>query len=799
MRTLITHDPFLHLNTGKVWRERGLWPAHWVDCPAAGSPPFVTAYRLAFSVAQQAAARIHVTADERYELFLDGQRLGYGPERGDPYNWFYETYDLALSPGEHVLVARVWSLGDLAAMAQMTVHPGFLLAAEGDWQERLSTGLAPWEAKPLPGYSFIRPRFAHWRAHTTRIDGALYPWGVEQGAGEGWQPVRRLEKGIGQIIDWEYYKIHVLKPATIPAPYNQPVTSFRVRHVAPASDSATTPVPVQAADHLPAEAEAWAALLAGDGPLSIAPNTRRRVILDADNYVCAYTHLTVSGGAGSTVRVHWAESLAHDYDQQVLDKGNRGEVEGKYFTGFGDEYLPAGGDQHTFTPLWWSAGRYVELYIETAAEPLTLDRLTFRETRYPLEMESAFSTSEPRVNQLTPLFIRAVQASAHETYFDSPYYEEMMYAGDTRLECLITYMLTRDDRLPRKALAMYDASHLPNGLTQGRYPCRITQIIGPFCLWWVGMVYEYAHWRDDVDFVRTIMTGVRMTLEAFRRYIDPANGLLLPLPGWNTLDWVPEWEAGNPPDATSGFSGVLHWQLIYTLTLAVDLEDELGEMESAARLRRWQSELVTAGLNAFWDESRGLLADTPAHDTYSEHTQCFAILSGVLPADQQQRIADGLFTAPDLSRATIYFSHYLLETAGNMGRMDIFFQRLADLWYPLLDHDLRTTLEKPEPSRSDCHGWSSHPLYHDFATIMGIRPAALGFSAVSIRPQLGPLTAASGTLVHPQGVIRVDLHRTGDQLHGEIELPAGLTGTFFHAGQHRPLASGINTLPLTID
>lgn len=796
MRTLIQKDPFLAHNLNRDWRERGLWPASWVVCPDIGEPPFVSAYRLPFTLDHAATIRIHVTADERYELLLDGERIGRGPERGDPYNWFYETHDLDLNAGDHMLVARVWSLGEKAAMAQMSVHPGFLLAAEGEWTAQLSTGLAAWEAMHLPGYDFIPTRFAHWRGHTTQIDGAVYPWGVERGEGQRWQPVRVLGQGIGQIIDWEYYRIHLLQPAPLPSMIDQPVTSAQVRHVAAVSNADTTPVPVRAADHLPDEATQWLALLARQGSVTLPPQTNRRVIIDMDNYVCAYPELITAGGAGSTLRVHWAESLAHDYNRQVLDKGNRNEIEGKHFTGFGDIFLPDGGDNRQFMPLWWNAGRYIEIFIQTGAQPLTLSGVIFHETRYPLEMESAFHASEPKLNALTPLFIRALQATAHETYFDSPYYEEMMYAGDTRLECLITYVMTRDERLPRKALWMYDASHLPFGLTQARYPCRVTQIIGPFCLWWVGMVYEYAHWRDDLDFVRTTMTGVRTTLEAFRRYIDPENGLLLPLPGWNTLDWVPEWTAGNPPEATSGYSGILHWQLVYTLTLAAELEERLGESESAARLRRWQGELAEAGLRAFWDDARGLIADTmsPAPPSFSEHAQCFALLSGVLDEEQAQRVAEGLFTTPDLSRATIYFSHYLLETCRQTRRMDAFFQRLSDLWYPLLTHGLKTTLEKPEPSRSDCHGWGSHPLYHYFATILGIRPAALGFRTVEVRPQLGILTEASGTLVHPQGEIHADFRLEEDQLHGEITLPAGVTGKLYHGGQHIELSSGKTTL-----
>ena len=77
-------------------------------------------------------ARIHVTADERYDLYVDGLRVGRGSERGDAANWFYESYDLTLPAGRHTLVARVWTLGDKAPFAQITLRPGFLLAAEGD-------------------------------------------------------------------------------------------------------------------------------------------------------------------------------------------------------------------------------------------------------------------------------------------------------------------------------------------------------------------------------------------------------------------------------------------------------------------------------------------------------------------------------------------------------------------------------------------------------------------------------------------------------------------------------------------
>ena len=81
-------------------------------------------------------------------------------------------------------------------------------------------------------------------------------------------------------------------------------------------------------------------------------------------------------------------------------------------------------------------------------------------------------------------------------------------------------------------------------------------------------------------------------------------------------------------------------------------------------------------------------------------------------------------------------------------------------------------LEQPEPSRSDCHGWGAHPLYHFFATVLGIRPAAPGFAEVEIRPLPGELAELAGELVHPRGLIAVELHFAQGRVHGSVSLPA---------------------------
>lgn len=792
-RVQLTSHPFENLNT--FWGQRGRWPAKWIAHPTANTAgPLLEALRREFDLEKAQTLRIHVSADERYELFLNGQRVGRGPERGDRLNWFFETYDLTLPAGKHVLVARHWWLSKFgpAPYAQLSVHPGFMLAAEGVPAELLNTGFAPWQAKILTGFHH-RPASVTWftgsKAHVVGHD---FPWGYEAGAGDNWEPAKASFDAYGPAQFSDQPMVPILHPAMLPAMKEEAIHVGVARHVQAFDNWPVGEPVVLAADHLSTEANHWNALLAGQGGVTVPPHSVRRVIIDLQNYYCAYTDLITTGGRGSVVQSHWAEALYETVLEEncygkARPKGNRDEIEGKLFVGDGDRFEPDGGPHRHFTTLWWGAGRYIELTIQTADEPLTIERFSLRQTHFPYDWQSHFEASDERLADVTPIAQRVMEMCSHETYMDCPYYEQLMYVGDTRLEVLITYAATGDDRLPRKALRLFDESRKSPGFTQSRYPSGVQQIIPGFSAWWVAMVHDFAMWRDDPAFVRSLLPGVRAVLDTFTKW-KTQDGLIAGPTGWNFMDWVPAWKAGMPPDADTGISAPLNFKLAWVYQQAAQLEDHLGEPELADLQRRRSSDLVKAAIPAFWDESRGLLADDMKHQHFSEHTQCMALLGNLLDTTKRPRVIEGLFTADDLARTTVYFSHYLFEACRVTGRMDRLFERLQ-LWFDMKSQGFKTTLETPEPSRSDCHAWGAHPLFHFYATILGVRPATPGFGHVNIRPQLGPLAWAKGTIVHPKGEIEVDVKQSSGKLSGHVKLPAGVTGSIEVNGQCFALAS----------
>ena len=640
-QAILDVDPFV---TG-TRPDATKWPARWIQCQSDRQTPAAYAYRLFFSFDETTEFRIHVTADERYVLFVDGQLVARGSERGDAFNWYFESYDLVLEPGSHVIVALVWTMGTQAPYAQMSVHPGFLLCPdEKHHVDSFATGVANWEAKDIHTYEFLGPLCAWGTGLNSRVCPQPHDEGFERGHGYGWEPAKALAFALSSSDAPEFERQHLLRPATLPSPMQTNWSKGLVRHAEQIEAGPTSKLPFLAANSDAVAVSFWSALLREDRAIRVEPHQRLRVLVDLDDYVCAYPEIVTWGGRESTVRVHWQECLFDD--EKATSKGNRNEIEGKYFTciwhlvdGVGDVFHPDGSEKRRMQPLWWQCGRFVEIVVETADDALIIESLNFIETRYPLERESTFVSDDSRLDMLQPLMVRTLQMCAHETYFDCPFYEQLMYIGDTRLEVLATYAISNDDRLPRKALKMFDASRQLTGITQSRYPSRVRQTIAPFSLWYIGMVHDFALWRGDLEFVRELMPGVRSVLDWFAAHAG-TDGLVYNTPGWNFIDWVPDWQGGTPPGGDE-CGGVLNIKLAWILLQAAELETWIGETHMAARWTNWSHKVSDSCRHEFWSTERGMFADNREQTSFSEHAQCLAILGGWLTEDESSIVARG--------------------------------------------------------------------------------------------------------------------------------------------------------------
>ncbi len=756
MKINITENPFPETKPEKKYFAWGAWPVSWL-APPQDSLPSVTIYSLEFNLDRPAATILHVSGDEHYELFLDHEPVGRGSDSGDLSCWYFDSWQMVLPAGKHRLWARVPSWGSCGQdnpQGRVSLRPAFVLGAAAPLTGMLGTGLAPWKCRSFPLEIVDRGAVPHCRMTDCR----------PETPGGAWEEPRVLYPARYADTANEYGLMHLLAPSPLPEMFRGPVR----------------PEALQAPD---CDKRQWDGLLKCH-EVTVAPHEQYRVVYLFENYCCAYACLKLSGGKDAELTLSWAEAAYAD--PATEEKGHRNEFTGKEFIGKRDIFVSNGCRNQYFEPYFWNSGRLVELTVRNGAEPLVLHNFSFTETHYPLKAESSFSCNDSRLAAIMPLLERTMQMSTHDVFMDCPYYERLMYIGDARNEALALYTMTRDERPAAQALKMFALSRSNRGFTLSRYPSRTRQIIPPYSLIFVNMLYDYALWRDNPALVRELLPRTREILAAFENYLD-AGGLLRRPPGWNFIDWSPAWWNGEPRIAGDGRCGILNWQFVYALENAADLEETFGHVEIAVMHRKLAAEVAGAVIAGFWQPDRGLFADDTEKRHYSEHCQCLAALTRQLSPQMTEQISRGLLAA-ELERTTVYFSHYLFEAAYKLRQPDLLFRRLP-YWFELPAQGFRTVPERPEPSRSDCHGWGAHPYYHFFSSILGIRPAGFGFKTVEISPMPGILKQVSGTLVHPQGEIKVALDGDG----AVVKLPETLNGifqygnyrTFIHGGEQK--------------
>jgi len=754
------------------------WTASWITHPSITGKEFgVYLFRKDFTLAAQPEKFIvHVSADNRYKLYVNGTQVCNGPARGDLLKWYYESVDIAsyLKSGQNVITAEVWNVAGQIADAQITSMTGFILQGNTSAQSIINTD-ATWSVFRDIAYIEVGGIF-HITGPGEKFNGVNHPWGWMQSDFDfsGWNKVKVLEKGrpLNSLNVWGGPSRYILYPRTIPAMEEKMQRFSSVRR----SD-------------LPNLTESF---LKGEGTLIIPANTHTKILIDQKVLTNAYPVLNYSKGAKSEIKITYAEGLYN----AAKEKGNRDEIENRHINGNSDLIIADGGDNRTYKTLWWRTFRYVELEIQTGTEPLTLHDFYSIFTGYPLEEKASFKCDDPMMTNIWNVGWRTQRLCTFETFMDCPYYEQLQYVGDTRIQANVTTYVTGDSKLVKKAIASINESRLPSGITQSRYPANAPQIIPPFSLVWNTMVYDYWILNDDKEFVRSMIPGMMETLNWFEARMNPTTGLLGKMEYWNFVDWVgfKNWDFGVPPGQFSGNSSVTTLQYAYTLQKSALLFNAFGMKEEASRYISQAEKIKTSVYKSCWNQAKGMIADTPDKTNFSQHTNALAILTNTIPRELQASVANTILNNKDIAECSLYFRFYLTEAIEKAGLADKY-PDMLDPWKKMLSIGLTTFAEVQDAPRSDCHAWSASPLYYFLSLTCGIKPNEPGFKSVRIEPKLGRLNSIEGSMPHPLGTIKVQLQKSNQgHLTGVVTLPENLNGIFVWNGKKLSLKGGLNQI-----
>lgn len=770
-----------------------LWPARWItsdDAPARDEA--VLYFRKSVEMANVPQHFVvRVSADNRFVLYVNGQRVDGGPARSDLAHWKYETFDVApmLKAGANVFAAVVWNFGARSALAQLSDRTAFLLGGATDAESAVNTGV-DWEVMREKGIQTLSkpPELGgyYYAAEPgLRMDGATLAWDWQSSASTpvgstagGWKKAVAIGSAArrGASLQENNWQLTA-----------DPLPQMEMKKQAAGRVVRASGVAANATD--------------SNGGFEVAAHSHATVLLDEGHLTTAYPELALSGGSGASIRLTYAEALLDNKGE----KGNRNEIADKHIVGIHDEFLADGGAGRVYQPLVWRTWRYLQIDVTTADQPLKVDRMRSWFSAYPFEERGKFESDEQDLRAIWDIGWRTARLDAHDTYMDTPYWEQMQYIGDTRIQALISYSVAGDDRLARQAISAFNNSRVPDGITLSRYPTSMFQAIPTFSLLWIGMVHDFWMYRDDAAFVREQLAGTRTTLDWFLKH-QRADGLLDSLFWWPFVDWGSDFGFGIPPQDADGGSTSIALQFVEALRNAAELETTLGDPARAALYAKAAARVVDGVKKLCWNSDYALFADTPAQKHFSQHANILAVWLDVVPREQQKElltrilsVSDKGFRAdkpvPPMTQATYYFRFYLARALEHTGMGDRYLDLLGP-WRTMVSLGLTTWAEQPEPTRSDSHAWSAHPNYDLLRVVAGIRPGGPGFASVIIEPELGSLHHVKASQPHPRGSIDVELTRARKDVNAKITLPEGLPGHLVWRGENVALHGGEQSLTL---
>ena len=753
----------------------------WISYPTANVTSYgVYHFRRTFTL-DDVPAQLHVqvSADNRYQLFVNGQRVSYGPAKGDLQTYKYDQPDIApfLQKGENVIAALVFNGGEDRPLAFVTYQTAFLFRTADERYDSLNSD-ARWKCYQNPAYDQITYEELNTRAWVKgfyacgggdEVFANRYPW--------GWANLAYDDTGwiAAEPLTFEGSAPWHLVPRTIAF---MDTTRQRPGSIRRVSGFAAPPTP-----------------FAPDGPLTVPANTTATIIYDFDVFTMGYPELTLSGGDGGRVTLTYAEAL---YEEPDL-KAHRDSVDGKTMYGVFDIYHADGGADRVFRPLWKRAFRYLSLEIQTANEPLIINSLVNEYSGYPYSEMSTFESDNPALDAIFKMCLQTLRMCSAETYYDTPYYEQLSYGGDNRPIGALSAYNTTDDRLFREVMRLYPQSvNSETKLFKAAYPSRFTFDMGTWSLAWVQSLGDYYLLRGDSAWTKQFVGDIEGVLTYYERSVDESVDLLGALDQRNFIDWsihygsVPQ----RKPKEVITHSAMMTLYYVHTLDVVAELYPALGEEKKATHWKTLADTLRRAVYEHCWSEERQLVADYPSRDFFSQQTNILAILTEVVPKAEQPALLERVLTYEEFDEmASSYFQFFLFKAMEKIGYEDRFLDQLG-FWEMFLRRGSTTAGETGFAShdRSDCHAWSAHPAYYLLRTVAGIKPEGVGFEEVLISPHLADLQRVSVSMPHPRGRIQVNYEVNDKELVARITLPPGLSGAWRFQESTQQLVPGEQTI-----
>ncbi|WOO43672.1 alpha-L-rhamnosidase C-terminal domain-containing protein [Rubellicoccus peritrichatus] len=401
---------------------------------------------------------------------------------------------------------------------------------------------------------------------------------------------------------------------------------------------------------------------------------------------------------------------------------------------------------------------------------------SLRTSVYPLKDNGYFKSADDDLNRIWETCAWTQRICSLDAYVDTPWREQAQWWGDARVQAWNTFHLDGDVRLFRRGIKQIATQTTPDGLTYGHAPTIAHFCILPdFTLIWMVTLWDCYWQTGSLEAFETHRDKVEKALDYFRDHMDSETGLLrYDERFWLFLDWTDLQKAGC--------SSVYSLWLLYALIQLEKLYELTDDLKSASECHQWSNRLRDSLLALVGEDGLirdGFLEDGTINPHASIHAQTLSLMTGLCPENEPAMLNKCLlpFLKGELEKdvqPSAYWITYVYTVLAERGYVSDVVGHIREKWKPMIEQG--ATWENFEPKRGNesfSHAWSAHPLFHLMQCLGGIRQIDKGWSRVSFSPVFKG-KHATVTIPTPLGKIKSSWEKIGKEICGELILPQGI-------------------------
>jgi len=509
-------------------------------------------FRRAFMLDAVRTARVFITADDYYKLYVNGTFVGQGPAAGTPSHTYYNEIDVTpyLHAGRNVLavhtyyqglVNRVWVSGDNrhGLLLDLDVDGRNVLASDETFltarhRAYSSCGMVGYDTQFLERYDAAAPEVGFARPD---FDDA----------------------------DWTHATVHPLGSSYRTFPQPTPMLVFE---------------PIR--------------------PVSVKTLPNGHLVYDFGGIYVGSVSFSAHGPKGAEISLMCGQELLPDGAVRHKMRCNCDYVE---------KFVLSGGVRDELVPFDYKSFRYLELVVPKGAE-VAPDSIVLTARHMPFELKAKPNFGDdPTLARIWKLGVDSFRWGVQEQIQDCMDREKGYYLGDG---CYTMYgwcKLTGDWTSARKFFDDFlRTRHIDRGLVTCAN-CAFMQEIAEYPLMMIWFAKVFLDETGDADYLRTRFDLLKDVLDSYRERYARQDGLLCNIDKWCVVEWPANFRDGYDAKIHEGqvcrdvhnvisawYIGAMQCMNAIARRIGRPAPFDTAPVEDAFR-------------RAFWNDERGLFVD----------------------------------------------------------------------------------------------------------------------------------------------------------------------------------------------